>query len=105
MKVVFIDQFSELGGAQRCLLDLLPVLPDKGWEAQVVLPGNGPMLERLNQEHVDVTAIRSSSPSDLAGQVVAIRSLINRTHPDLVYVNGPRLLPAAALAAGKRAPM
>ena len=47
MKILFLDQFSELWGAQRCLLDLLPAVAEHGWHATVALPGKGPLIGRL----------------------------------------------------------
>src|SRR5579859_8167135 len=43
MTILFLDQFSDLGGAQRCLLDLLPAVRDRGWRAHVAAPGDGPL--------------------------------------------------------------
>jgi glycosyltransferase involved in cell wall biosynthesis len=115
MKVLFLDQFSELGGAQRCLLDLLPAIEERGWRASAALPGDGPLVERLRELHVSVHKIpcgpyRSGNKGiadmarflgDLRSQVSALRLL----NVDLVYVNGPRLLAAAAMAFGGRAPV
>ena len=41
MNILFLDQFSDLGGAQRCLLDLLPAVRERRWRAHVAAPGNG----------------------------------------------------------------
>ena len=104
MKILFLDQFSELGGGQLCLLDLLP---RSGWEAHAAAPGNGPLLDRLAR--LGVVVHRLSLGSYTAGRkslrdalrfasdrrVVAreIRELVERIAPDVVYVNGPRLMP------------
>jgi glycosyltransferase involved in cell wall biosynthesis len=115
MNVLFLDQFSELGGAQRCLLDLLPAIEERGWRASAALPGSGPLVEALRARHVDVHEIpcgpyqsgRKSLPDvvrfmrDLRSQVSVLRSL----NFDLLYVNGPRLLVAAAIALDGRAPV
>src|SRR5256885_17159324 len=53
MKILFLDQFSDLGGAQRCLLDLLPAVLERGWLAHVAAPGDGclrPRAENLRSE-------------------------------------------------------
>src|SRR5690242_16154621 len=42
MNILFLDQFSEMGGAQRCLRDLLPAVAARGWTAHVAAPGKGP---------------------------------------------------------------
>ena len=41
MNILFLDQYSDLGGAQACLLDLMPAIQAQGWSAQAVLPGHG----------------------------------------------------------------
>src|SRR5437773_4877026 len=107
MNILFIDQFSEIGGAQRCFLDLLPAIQDRGWTVHAALPGDGPFADRLRALGVPVTRIRCGPyqamvksvadfarlPLDVASQVRAIRD----RHADLLYVNGPRVLPGAAL--------
>ena len=47
MKLLLLDQFSDLGGAQHNLLELLPALRDAGWSALVGLPGDGVLFERV----------------------------------------------------------
>lgn len=119
MNVLFLDQFGELGGAQRCLLDLLPALAGRGWSAHVAAPGDGELAGRATALHATADRIRCGPYSSghktlgdiarfaietprLAGE---IRKLIRRYDADLVYVNGPRLAPAAALAARKGPPI
>ena len=46
MNILFLDQFSDLGGAQRCLLDLLPAVRERGWRAHVAAPGDGELRGR-----------------------------------------------------------
>ena len=57
MNVLFLDQFSELGGAQRCLLDLLPEILERGWSATAALPGAGPLVGLLRDWQVPVQQI------------------------------------------------
>src|SRR5207249_2164311 len=47
MKLLLLDQYSELGGAQQVLLELLPALRARGWSATVAIPGDGPMFDRV----------------------------------------------------------
>ena len=119
MNILFLDQFSDLGGAQQCLLDLLPAVRQAGWSAHVAVPGNGVLIDRLKS--VDATAhslpgarYRSGKKSLADGcrfawhtpvLVRRIRHLSESSNATLVYVNGPRLLPAAALATRGRLPM
>jgi glycosyltransferase involved in cell wall biosynthesis len=112
MRLLVLDQFSELGGAQRCLLDLLPAMAACGWKVLVGLPGKGEMFARVRERGFAAEAIECgpyesgrksardlarfvSGTPRLAGQ---IRRLASRVEAELVYVNGPRLLPAVALA-------
>ena len=118
MNVLFLDQFGELGGAQRCLLDLLPALAGAGWSAHVVAP-DGELAARAIALHATADHIRCGpyssghkTPADMARFALEtprlageIRSLIRRYRADLVYVNGPRLAPAAALAAHRGPPI
>jgi len=111
--VLFLDQFSELGGAQKCLLDLLPEIHARGWRASAALPGNGPLVKLLQAEGVHVHSIpsgpyRSGSKSiaDIAQFMHDVRQQVNILRPlkfDLLYVNGPRMLAGAAKAYGNRA--
>lgn len=115
MHILFLDQFSELGGAQRCLLDLLPAIEQRGWRASAAIPPGGPLVAQVRARNVSVSDIRCGPyrsgaksladllrfPGDVQSQVRAIQ----RQNFDLLYINGPRLLPAAALALHNRAPV
>lgn len=120
MRVLFLDQYSDLGGAQQCLLDLLPALAGSGWQASLCLPSAGPMAERAHQMGVDTVLaplgayssghkswseiIRFACDSIRLSQ--AIEKQVRRFQPHLLYANGPRVLPAAARAARrKRVPL
>jgi glycosyltransferase involved in cell wall biosynthesis len=112
MNILCLDQFGELGGAQRCLLDEMPAMLARGWSVHLAAPGHGQLAERAAALEVTADPIRCGPYSSghktladvarfaaegprLAGE---IRSLARRYSADLIYVNGPRLLPAAALS-------
>jgi glycosyltransferase involved in cell wall biosynthesis len=112
MKLLLLDQFSDLGGAQHNLLELLPALRDAGWTALVGLPGDGVLFERVRAMGFEAARIECGpygsgrkSAADF-GRFLAgtprlawqMRRMAQRVDADLVYLNGPRLLPAAALA-------
>jgi len=113
MKVLLLDQFSDLGGGQRMLLDLLTAIRTCGWDAALGLPGNGPLSGRARAMGVEVFPIdcgpypsgRKSArdlwhfATEVPRLARRIRELARTFAPDLVYINGPRLLPAAAMAA------
>ncbi len=110
MNILFLDQFNELGGAQLCLLDLIDGLSPQG--LYVGLPGVGPLTYALRSRDVTVHELpplpysngRKSlldfarMPWDALRIASMIRGIIQSHKIDLVYVNGPRLLPSAALA-------
>jgi glycosyltransferase involved in cell wall biosynthesis len=110
MKLVLLDQFSDPGGAQQMLLDLLPGIRERGWDAVVGLPGEGPLFARVRElgfaaERIDCGPYGSGRKSavdvarffaDTPGLARQIGSMARGA--DLVYINGPRLLPATSLA-------
>jgi glycosyltransferase involved in cell wall biosynthesis len=109
MKIFFLDQYSEMGGAQRVLADFLAAVQRRGWEAHVAVPDGGPLVEQLRSRNIAVTEIpcgpyRSGRKGifdlvkfarDVRRQSRIIRNVLKRETFDLIYVNGPRLLPAA----------
>ncbi len=116
MNLLFLDQFSDLGGAQKNLLELLPAVRAAGWRALVGLPGEGELFQRVRAlgfeaERIDCGPYASGRKSAadfgrfLAGTprlAAQMRRLAQRVDADVVYLNGPRLLPAAALAQFER---
>ena len=108
MRLLILDQFSELGGAQQCLLELLPAIRERGWTARVALPGDGPMLKRIREAGFETASIEcgpysngQKNATDLARFVADMPRLARRIGTvademaaDAIYVNGPRLLPA-----------
>jgi glycosyltransferase involved in cell wall biosynthesis len=110
MKALLLDQFSDPGGAQQGLLDLLPGLHEHGWTAAVGLPGHGELFHRIRAlgfpvERIDCGPFTSGRKSavDLARFLAQTPRLAWQLRAlaadaDVVYINGPRLLPAAALA-------
>ena len=116
MRLLVLDQFSELGGAQMCLADVLREARGRGWEAEVMAPGHGPLLDFAREcgfraLSLPVAGYATSRKAALDGiqfgfgmvrSARAVRQAL-RDHPaDLIYVNGPRILP---LAAGAGAPV
>jgi len=119
MKILFLDQYSEMGGAQRVLVDFLAAVQRRGWGAHVAVPGSGALVEQLRARNIEVSEIpcgpyRSGRKGisdlfqfarDVRRQSQTIRSLLKQGTFDLVYVNGPRLLPAAAMAVRHETPV
>ena len=57
MRILALDQFGELGGAQQCLLDLIPALLERKWEVHVAAP-DGPLAARCRDIGATFSAIR-----------------------------------------------
>jgi hypothetical protein len=57
VQILALDQFGELGGAQQCLLDLIPALLQRKWEVHVAAP-DGPLAERCRDIGATFSAIR-----------------------------------------------
>ena len=117
MKILIADQFSDLGGAQRVLLDLLPAMQSQGWDCVLAAPGRGPLCSRAEAmgvrcEEITCGPFGNGSKSfgdllrfgaqfpELRGQ---LQRLLDKYHPDLLYLNAPRLVPAAC-SLGRQAP-
>ena len=110
--ILIADQFSELGGAQRSLLDLLPALAES-YTPVVALPGPGPLtaeLERLRIRWEPLAVGRygsgAKSPADMLRYALRQPTLVARLTQlaralpaALLYANGPRLFPATAVVA------
>jgi glycosyltransferase involved in cell wall biosynthesis len=110
--VVFLEQQSWLGGAQRVLEAALDSIGTE-YEPIVAFPGRGPFrsaLEDRNIETIDlpVGTYRPGKKSPFEMAVFALRSMysgmklaafVRKRRVGLVYVNGPRCLPAGVLAA------
>lgn len=109
-RLLCIDQYADIGGGQRSLLDLLPAFSERGWKPAVATPGFGPFereLHSLNHpthklvcgnysikkktltEHINY-ACELPRVAKALDQVIAAREI------NLLYVNGPRMLPSAA---------
>jgi glycosyltransferase involved in cell wall biosynthesis len=112
MRILVLDQYSDRGGGQRMLLESLCGIRQRGWNALVAMPGDGDVFGQV--EGLGFRTARVSGGTYSSGRKSAsdgmrfarelpalareIAALAARFAPDLLYINGPRLLPAAALA-------
>jgi glycosyltransferase involved in cell wall biosynthesis len=115
VKILLVDQFGEMGGAQRCLLDAAMGFAARGWAVHGLAP-EGPIHRALTPYCAEVRALPCgpfvsgsktwSDAARFAWQLPRQAALIARTAArntiDLIYVNGPRVLPAAALGRAGR---
>jgi glycosyltransferase involved in cell wall biosynthesis len=114
LNLLVIDQFSEPGGGQLCLLDLLPGMLKRGWNIHLMVPGQG-LLARaaaaygIATQHLPLSKYASGHKTaldilrfgmDLPRAAALVRAAVRKYDVDTILVNGPRALPAAA--AGNR---
>ena len=111
-RVLVLDQHCYWGGGQRVLKTVLDSLRDQ-IEPLVALPGTGPLgadLERDGLETCTYPLGHYRSGAKSAADMLAygprsvyaalrLADLISRRKMELVYINGPRCLPAGVLAA------
>jgi glycosyltransferase involved in cell wall biosynthesis len=111
---LFLDQFSERGGAQIGLREILDEAVRRGWQAMAMLPGGGPLHGDCADRGIPSYELpipfyangRKTAwdilryPADCLRAANAVRAAVQQFAPDLIYVNGPRPLPAAILGAG-----
>jgi glycosyltransferase involved in cell wall biosynthesis len=109
VNILFIDQFSEPGGAQLALLDLMGEVLRRQWKPRIMAPGFGALLKRASFAGIPVgnlplrpltngrkgVADVCRYLADLSQVRQEIARVISVHQIDLLYVNGPRLLPAA----------
>jgi glycosyltransferase involved in cell wall biosynthesis len=114
MNILFVDQFGEIGGAQLCLLDLIPAVIQRGWRPYAAVP-EGPLTVRLGEAGATVSRLDPGHYASgrktfrdvirFGSRIRALASEIDklcaRYAIGLIYVNGPRLLPAVALASNE----
>jgi len=108
VNILLLDQFSDPGGAQFCLRDLMPEMIRRGWKPRLMVPGGGELVQWSNRMGVPTCSLPLQRYSnggktaldflrfsvDVPRMAAAVRRAIRRECVDLVYVNGPRVLPA-----------
>jgi glycosyltransferase involved in cell wall biosynthesis len=115
MRILLIDQFGEPGGAQRGLLEAAAGFAARGWELHAALP-RGPVAAALAPLCGSVTRVECGPFTSarktamdalrfgiqLPAQARTISKIVERENIDVLYVNGPRMAPAASLARNGR---
>jgi glycosyltransferase involved in cell wall biosynthesis len=115
MRILLVDQFGEAGGAQQGLLEAAAGFVARGWEVHAAIP-EGPLLDRLAPICKRITPlvcgpftpVRKNLADmvrfglQLPRQTAAISRVVEREDIDVLYVNGPRVAPAAVRARQER---
>ena len=111
-KILFLDQFGNLGGGQRVLLNVLESLRSSGIEVSVALNGTGDFFKALTASGLTVTnlplgGLRSGRKTvkdiflfvvrTFYCSVLIIRSVLKENFA-LLYANGTRTFFCAAIA-------
>jgi glycosyltransferase involved in cell wall biosynthesis len=110
LNILFLDQYSEPGGAQMCLQDLLPEVLRRGWNPRLMVPGDGDLVTWARNAGVPTDPLPLGSytsgrktasdflrfAADFPRVASAVRTVVRRERVDMVYVNGPRVLPLVA---------
>lgn len=111
-KILFLEQQSWLSGAQRVLESVLEATAEE-YDPIVAFPGDGPFCRKLAARNIQTLAYPlgfyktgRKSRSEMLGfagrSLLCARRLmtvIRKEDVELLYINGPRCLPAGVLAA------
>ena len=111
-KLLFLDQFGTLGGAQRVLLETLNSLDPAQYQSMVALGSDGDLRERLLSDGIAVRNLPLGNYHSGRKTLLDIgrfffRSLycalvltgwVIRHRPSLLFANGPRTFISATLA-------
>jgi glycosyltransferase involved in cell wall biosynthesis len=120
VRVAFLSPSAELGGAERCLLDLVAALraSDRGLRLVALVAGEGPLVDRLAHLGIPAEVVSMAPALERSGEGSLRRTLgaaaaalqhtrglaasLRRLRPDLVHTNGMKhhLLGALAAAPG-----
>jgi glycosyltransferase involved in cell wall biosynthesis len=108
LRILIADQYSEPGGAQKCLIDLLPAFVDRGWRPVMIAPGEGRLKCWCIENNIPMQPLPLSDyrpgrktvadvarfARDRLRMSRAIARTANEFGCDLIYVNGPRVMPS-----------
>lgn len=114
MNILILDQFSDPGGAQFCLRDLMPEIIRRGWKPRLMVPGDGELVRWSSQLGIPTHTLPLRAYSngrktaldflrfsvDAPRIAAAVRRVVRQERVDMVYVNGPRVFPAVLGVSG-----
>lgn len=96
---------AKLGGGGKSLLSLLAQIPEQGWQAHVVVPGEGQFTDALVDMGISHTIfpfrpLDWRQPIEAARTTLAWRRIMQEVSPSLIHANGFDLSRSFAMAAG-----
>lgn len=108
-RILFLDQYGEMGGGQTMLLSLVRAAKRTGADVTVLAPGGGALetFVRLSARFVPCEEVRLTHGRKGLGDMLALLAHVWRFRrhlkllraQDVIYVNGLRLLPHMLLFA------
>ena len=91
MRVLFLDPVGTMGGAERCLLDLVASMRDAhpGLQTGLIVGGPGPLVEGAERLGMDVTVLPLPRALSRAGDsgIVGLRGILQQA-PSLAVATG-----------------
>lgn len=96
---------AKLGGGGKSLLALLAQIPEQGWHAHVVVPGEGQFTDALVDMGIPHTIfpfrpLDWRRPMEAAQTTLTWRRIMQKVNPSLIHANGFDLSRSFAMAAG-----
>lgn len=102
-KILFVITKSNLGGAQRYVLELATKLPREHFEVVVAFGGNGLLKTKLEEAHIRTHTIKSFERDiNIRKELQSVRELyqlIQQEKPDVVHLNSSKAGGSGALIA------
>ncbi|MDP2655900.1 MAG: glycosyltransferase family 4 protein [bacterium] len=96
MKIIYgITKSEPFGGAQRYVFELAEEMQKRGHEVVVLCGGNGPLVQKLNNEKIRVVSIpgfgRDMDLIDDASRLLFIIKNVWREKPDVFHINSAKM--------------
>lgn len=102
-KILYVITKSNLGGAQRYVLELATSLPKNEYAVTVACGGNGILTEKLQAAGISVYTIRNFERDINIWKEIKslfeLREVIHTVHPDIVHLNSSKAGGSGALVA------
>ncbi len=94
-KILYGITKSNFGGAQRYVFDLATEIRKKDFEVLVLCGGNGPLVDKLRDENIQVITLpslgRDISLSDDLKSFIFIYKTLRKEKPDVFHINSSKM--------------